>query len=174
MTETLSAAKPPPPRRLPLAIALLLLGVASFLAGGALAWGSQPLVGWSIGSAGTIAIVGEAKRAVVVEGAGVDQAEVVLLSWGSTVEACREAANRLAARGRRARVVAIRLLWPFPREAVEAALGGKAPILCVEANGFGQLARLVKSELPVHARLRSLAVSDGRPIPSDTILEALT
>ena len=68
--------------------------------------------------------------------------------------------------------MAIRLLWPFPRDAVAAALGERAPILCVEANGFGQLARLVKSELPVHARLRSLAVSDGRPIPSDTVLAA--
>jgi 2-oxoglutarate ferredoxin oxidoreductase subunit alpha len=115
----------------------------------------------------------EAKDAVVVEGALATQVDVVLLSWGSSVEACREAAGRLAARGRKARVVAIRLLWPFPREAVAAALGETAPILCVEANGFGQLARLVKSELPVHARLRSLSVSDGRPIPSDTILEAL-
>lgn len=51
------AMSPPRPRRLPLAIALLLLGVACFLAGGAMAWGSRPLLGWSIGSAGTIAIV---------------------------------------------------------------------------------------------------------------------
>jgi len=119
------------------------------------------------------AIAGEAREPVVADGAAPGQADVVLLSWGSTVEACREAAARLARQGRKARVVAIRLLWPFPREAVAAALGGTAPILCVEANAFGQLARLVKSELPVHGRLRSLAVSDGRPIASDAILEAL-
>lgn len=117
------------------------------------------------------AIVGEAERPVVVEGP--KDADLVLLSWGSTTEACREAADRLRSSGRKVRVVAIRLLWPFPRAATEAALAGNAPILCVEANAFGQLARLVKSELPVHSRLRSLAVSDGRPIPSDTILEAL-
>jgi 2-oxoglutarate ferredoxin oxidoreductase subunit alpha len=117
------------------------------------------------------AIVGEADRPVVVEGPA--DAELVLLSWGSTTEACREAAGRLRASGRSVKVVAIRLLWPFPRAAAEAALAGTSAILCVEANGFGQLARLVKSELPVHARLRSLAVSDGRPIPSDAILEAL-
>lgn len=123
------------------------------------------------------AIAGEADRPVVTEGAEPADADLVLLSWGSTTEACREAADRLRAQGRRPRVVAIRLLWPFPRAAVAAALGeggaSPPPILCVEANGFGQLARLVKSELPVHARLRSLAVSDGRPIPSDTVLEAL-
>jgi 2-oxoglutarate/2-oxoacid ferredoxin oxidoreductase subunit alpha len=131
------------------------------------------------------AIVEEARDPVVLEGAlggdvaGAQGADVVLLSWGSTVEACREAADRLRARGRRVRVVGIRLLWPFPRQAVAAALGhpsaGRAapPIVCVEANGFGQLARLVKSELPVHDRLRSLAVSDGRPIPSDAILDSV-
>jgi 2-oxoglutarate/2-oxoacid ferredoxin oxidoreductase subunit alpha len=117
------------------------------------------------------AIVEEAAAPVLVEGEAAP--DVVLLSWGSTVEACREAADRLRARGRKPRVVGIRLLWPFPHAAVAAALGGSAPILCVEANGFGQLARLVKSELPVHDRLTSLAVSDGRPIPSDTVLEAL-
>lgn len=117
------------------------------------------------------AIVGEADRPVVVEGP--KDADLILLSWGSTTEACREAADRLKAQGRKVRVVAMRLLWPFPRAAAEAALAGNAPVLCVEANAFGQLARLVKSELPVHTRLRSLAVSDGRPIPSDTILEAL-
>lgn len=123
------------------------------------------------------AVVGEADRPVVVEGENGPAADIVLLSWGSTVEACREVAERLRAQGRRPRVVACRLLWPFPHDAMAAALGGSAdalpPILCVEANGFGQFARLVKSELPVHARLRSLAISDGRPIPSDAILEAL-
>jgi 2-oxoglutarate/2-oxoacid ferredoxin oxidoreductase subunit alpha len=114
------------------------------------------------------AIVEEADRPVLVEGDA--KPDLILLSWGSTVEACREAAERLRGQGRRPRVVAPRLLWPFPHDAMADALGGDAPILCVEANGFGQLARLVKSELPVHARLTSLAVSDGRPIPSDTIL----
>lgn len=113
-------------------------------------------------------IVAEAQNAVVVEGDS--KPELVLLSWGSTVEACREAAERLRSQGRSVRVVAPRLLWPFPNAAMKDALGQGAPILCVEANGFGQLARLVKSELPVHDRLTSLAVSDGRPIPSDTIL----
>jgi 2-oxoglutarate/2-oxoacid ferredoxin oxidoreductase subunit alpha len=116
-------------------------------------------------------IIGECRQPVVVDGDA--DAEVILLSWGSTVEACREAADRLHTAGKSVRVVGVRLLWPFPREAVGEALRGLAPILCVEANGFGQLARLVKSELPVHDRLRSLAISDGRPIPSDAILEAV-
>ena len=54
-------SRPPDPvqarRRLPLGIALVLAGVASFIGGGILAWGPNALLGWSIGSAGTVAVV---------------------------------------------------------------------------------------------------------------------
>ncbi|MFA5944342.1 MAG: hypothetical protein WC876_07750 [Candidatus Thermoplasmatota archaeon] len=42
---------------LPFAIVLLLLGLAGFLAGSALAWGPRPLLGFTIGGAGTVALV---------------------------------------------------------------------------------------------------------------------
>jgi 2-oxoglutarate ferredoxin oxidoreductase subunit alpha len=119
------------------------------------------------------AIVEEAQRPVVVEGTTGPDATHILLSWGSSVEACREAAARANRHGKKVRVVGIRLLWPFPLAAVTQALAGKAPILCVEANALAQLARLVKSELPVHDRLRPLLQYDGRPITSDTILHRL-
>ena len=112
-------------------------------------------------------VVKEARDPVAVEGG---PSATVLLSWGSTVEACREAADRLAATGRPVRVVGVRLLWPFPRAELAKALEGAKRILCVEANAFAQLARLVKSELPVHDRLESLLQYDGRPITSDAIL----
>ncbi len=118
------------------------------------------------------AIVREAESPVVAEGAALKDAKAVLVSWGSTVEACREAALRLKGRGVPVRVVAVRLLWPFPRDAFAAAVGDK-PLLVVEANAFAQLARLVKSELPVHGRLRSVLQYDGRTMASDRILEAV-
>jgi 2-oxoglutarate ferredoxin oxidoreductase subunit alpha len=114
------------------------------------------------------AIVAAAHRPVVVEGPA--DAQIVFVSWGSTVEACREAADRLREAGRRARVVGIRLLWPFPTKAVEQAVAGQASLHVVEANALGQLARLVRSELPVHDRVRSIRQYDGRPITSTTIL----
>ncbi len=46
-----------PRSRLPLAIALLVGGVLCFIVGAALAWGDAPLLGFSIGGAGTIALV---------------------------------------------------------------------------------------------------------------------
>lgn len=119
------------------------------------------------------AIPADVDRPVVVEGAGLDDAKAVLLSWGSTVEACREAADRLARRGLPVRIVAVRLLWPFPREAVAAALGDQAPVFVAEANALAQMARLLKSELPVHARVRSVLQYDGRTMSSDPIVHAV-
>jgi 2-oxoglutarate ferredoxin oxidoreductase subunit alpha len=119
------------------------------------------------------AIPADVDRPVVVEGADLATAKAVLVSWGSTVEACREAAERLAGRGLPVRVVAIRLLWPFPREAVEAALGSSLPVFVVEANALGQLARLLKSEIPVHARTKSVLQYDGRTMSSDPVVHAV-
>jgi 2-oxoglutarate/2-oxoacid ferredoxin oxidoreductase subunit alpha len=112
---------------------------------------------------------------LVVEGAALGKAQLVLVSWGSTVEACREAAERLAATGVPARVVAVRLLWPFPREAFAAAVGADArlPGYVAEANALAQLARLIKSELPLHDRMRSILQYDGRTMTSDTVLDAV-
>lgn len=120
------------------------------------------------------AIVAEARDPLVVEGASANDADLVLVSWGSTVEACREASHRLLRRGVKARVVGVRLLWPFPREAFRQAVGERAPLHVVEANAFGQLARLIKSELPLHARMTSVLQYDGRTIPSDAILAGVS
>jgi 2-oxoglutarate/2-oxoacid ferredoxin oxidoreductase subunit alpha len=118
------------------------------------------------------AIVAATDQPVIVEGANLSEAEAVLVSWGSSVDACREAADRLATHGRHVRVVGIRLLWPFPRQALADALG-KKPIFVVEANALAQLARLIRSELPVHDRLASILQYDGRTMSSEPILAAL-
>lgn len=57
-------------RRVAPAAALLVLGVAAFILGGALAWGTSPLLGFSIGSAGVVAVV---VGAVLVRSAMVDR-----------------------------------------------------------------------------------------------------
>ncbi|HUR63662.1 MAG TPA: 2-oxoacid:acceptor oxidoreductase subunit alpha [Candidatus Thermoplasmatota archaeon] len=119
------------------------------------------------------AIVAEANTPLVVEGASANDADVLLVAWGSTVEACREASHRLLRKGKKARVVGVRLLWPFPREAFQAAVGERAPIYVVEANAFAQLARLIRSELPLHGRMTSVLQFDGRTIASDAVLAAV-
>ncbi len=111
------------------------------------------------------AIVSDCQDPIVVEGQA--DADVVLVSWGSTVDACREAAARADVP---VRVVGIRLLWPFPHDAVKEAFGDASQILCPEANAFGQLARLIRSELPVHDRLESVLRYDGTPVRATDML----
>jgi hypothetical protein len=60
VTTQAHVAAPAEPRarsRLPLAVALLVAGVAAFIVGGALAWGANPLLGFAVGGAGTVALV---------------------------------------------------------------------------------------------------------------------
>lgn len=109
-------------------------------------------------------IVADAQDPVVVYGDG----PVTIISWGSSVGACREA----AARRDDVRVVAVRLLWPFPKAALEAGLGA-GEIYVAEANALAQLARLIKSELPIHGRCHNILRYDGQALTSDDILEAM-
>jgi 2-oxoglutarate ferredoxin oxidoreductase subunit alpha len=95
---------------------------------------------------------------VVVEGDG----DVAVVVCGSTTGAAREAAAGDA------RVVAIRLLWPFPVDAVRAAIGDRR-VVVAEANGFAQLAGLLKMHLPVHDRLTSCIRYDGNPVSAEDI-----
>jgi 2-oxoglutarate ferredoxin oxidoreductase subunit alpha len=77
-----------------------------------------------------------------------------LLTWGSAAGAVFEAAGRLTAAGRAARVVALRLLAPLQVEALREALAGAETLLVVEQNQSGQCFHYLRSRgvLPAHAR----------------------
>lgn len=100
---------------------------------------------------------------VHVEGDG----DVVILTCGSTTEAAREAALEVGAR-----VVSLRLLWPFPTEAVAKAIGSRR-VVVAEANSLGQLAKLVKMHVPIHDRVTECIRYDGNPLSAGDIVEAL-
>jgi 2-oxoglutarate ferredoxin oxidoreductase subunit alpha len=69
--------------------------------------------------------------------------------------------------------VQIRRLWPFPAREVEAALRGAERVAVAEHNEGGQLARLIRSELPIHERLRSIRKYDGTPFKPRELWEAM-
>ncbi len=77
---------------------------------------------------------------------GDEEAELVLITWGSTTDAVDQAATRLRAKGQRVKVLAIRLLSPLRPEAIKQVLGDAKQIVVVELNQSGQLARLLHSE----------------------------
>jgi 2-oxoglutarate ferredoxin oxidoreductase subunit alpha len=89
---------------------------------------------------------------------GPPEAEVTFLSWGSTYGPLREAVDRLNAGlglGRRpspnsgtgrANLLHFVDLWPFPSEAVTAALESARRVVSIEVNATAQLATLIRSQ----------------------------
>lgn len=88
-----------------------------------------------------------------------------LVTWGSATGACREAAERLSAAGRPARVVSLRLIAPLQTQALRSALAGAASVLVVEQNHGAQLFHYLHAEQALPADARSLARSLARPGP---------
>jgi 2-oxoglutarate ferredoxin oxidoreductase subunit alpha len=94
---------------------------------------------------------------------GLDGAETVLLSWGSTFGALREAIDRLDERGEAVRMIHVSEVWPFPSEALRALVKGAQQFIVVECNATGQMAHLIRAETGLTVTGKILK-SDGRPI----------
>ena len=92
------------------------------------------------------------------------QADVLLVGMGSTRGVISEAAQQLREKGLLVHQAHLRLLWPFPAEQLAAAAATAKKIIVVENNATGQLARLIKMELPQYSSLLySVLKYDGTP-----------
>ena len=83
-------------------------------------------------------------------------AELAIVTFGSTTGAVREAIARVAAQGLALRLVALRLLAPIKQDLIDAALAGAREILVVEQNHGGQLLRYLRSRVDLPSRPRGL------------------
>ncbi len=95
-----------------------------------------------------------------------DDAELILVGWGSTREAVAEAVDRLRSDGRRAGSIHFTELWPLP----EVEHRKEARYWTVEGNATGQLAHLLRGELGWSIE-GTIGRSDGLPIDARYILE---
>jgi 2-oxoglutarate ferredoxin oxidoreductase subunit alpha len=78
---------------------------------------------------------------------GPSEAEVTFVSWGSTFGPLREAVDRLnAEKTSRANLLHFVDVWPFPTEAVMAAMETAHQLVAVESNATAQLATLIRSQ----------------------------
>jgi len=73
-------------------------------------------------------------------------AAFTIVSWGSNKGGILEALERLADDGIPARLVQVRLLWPFPMEEMMPLLEAATPLVIVESNFSGQLAQLLREQ----------------------------
>ncbi len=98
-----------------------------------------------------------------------DDADVVVVAYGSTARSAREAVRDARQRGVKAGLLRLVTVWPFPSETV-ADLAGHARLVVAECN-LGQIAREV--ERCSHADVRRVGHGGGRLLPPELILEAL-
>jgi 2-oxoglutarate ferredoxin oxidoreductase subunit alpha len=105
-----------------------------------------------------------------IEGDG----EVCLLTWGSSSGAVREAAQRLRDAGRAARVIALRLLMPLQRTALQEALAEARETWVVEQNHGAQLFHYLASEQALPGNARSLSRPGPLPLRPGEIVAVIS
>jgi len=90
------------------------------------------------------------------------EARAILIGWGSTFGAIKEAADLLEKEGTRASILQLPQVWPFPTDAVTSALKSGAKSFAIENNATGQLAMLIRAETGMSVD-HSILKYDGRP-----------
>jgi len=99
---------------------------------------------------------------------GEPDADLTLITWGSTVGPAREALALIAEHGLRANLLHFCDIWPFPAEKVMPLLAGVRRSIAVEQNYTAQFCRLLRMETGYkvdHAVLKW----DGRPFSPQEI-----
>ena len=99
-----------------------------------------------------------------------DGADTVIVGWGSSWGALKEAVHEMREAGRKISLVQLTMLWPFPSEQFIPLVEGYRNIIVTEGNQSGQLERLIRMETGIVAG-ESIRKYDGRPFSVDNILE---
>jgi 2-oxoglutarate/2-oxoacid ferredoxin oxidoreductase subunit alpha len=103
---------------------------------------------------------------------GPKTADVTLAGWGSTKGAIIDAMRELKDDGMSVNFMQVRLMRPFPTEAVRAILRKAKKIVGVEENFGGQFADLVQEKTGIMIERRILKY-DGRPLSQNEIVRGV-
>jgi 2-oxoglutarate ferredoxin oxidoreductase subunit alpha len=101
-------------------------------------------------------------------------AELAVVTWGSSVGPVREALAALRAAGTRVRLVAPRLLAPTRPEAMAELLAGVSHVLVVEQTHGAQFLHYLKAYYDLPGEVRSLSQPGPLPISPAGVREALS
>jgi len=99
-------------------------------------------------------------------------AEVLVIAYGSVSRSARRAVREARVRGVKAGLIQLVTLWPFPRQAVEPAIRRARAVLVPELN-MGQMSREVKRINQGLSRIETLNRTDGQLITPDEIMARL-
>lgn len=101
-----------------------------------------------------------------------EQADWLLVSWGSSYGIVREAVDKLRMQGLDVGLVHLVDIWPLPQEPLQSLLRGHKWLL-VEQNATGQLGWMLRAELGVEPQ-GSIFQYDGRPLEVTRIVNETT
>ncbi|MBI2830995.1 MAG: 2-oxoacid:acceptor oxidoreductase subunit alpha [Chloroflexi bacterium] len=99
-------------------------------------------------------------------------AKAVLVGWGSTYGAIKEAQELLGKEGVAVNVLHLNEIWPFPDKAVASMIEDSVKSVVIESNATGQLARLIRTETGIKAT-GTILKFDGRPFSAEYIIDEL-
>jgi len=99
---------------------------------------------------------------------GGEGADVLLIGWGSTYGALKEAVDLLHRNGIKASMLHFNEIWPFPHGAV-GLIRSAGMVYTVENNFTGQLRRLIRMETGIDLD-GSITRYDGRPFTAGEIV----
>jgi 2-oxoglutarate ferredoxin oxidoreductase subunit alpha len=102
-----------------------------------------------------------------------DDAELLVIAYGSVARSARRAVREARKQGIKAGLLQLISLWPFPRSIVEPYLRSVKAVLIPELNK-GQMSREVKRVSKGRCRVETLRRIDGKLITPNEILVRLT
>lgn len=105
----------------------------------------------------------------VIKHEGSTDAELLLVGFGSTYGAIREAKMQLEKSGFSCAHAQIRMIQPFPVEELSGYTDRALTVIIVEQNSTGQLANVIKQNSPIHSKLHSCLKYNGVPITASEI-----
>jgi 2-oxoglutarate ferredoxin oxidoreductase subunit alpha len=103
---------------------------------------------------------------------GDKKSDILLVSWGSTKGAVKEAALQMRNKGRKVSFIHFSQVWPLAPEHFLGPMEEAKEVICVEGNATGQLARLIRRETGFLIKKKVLRY-DGLPITPEYILRKL-
>jgi len=103
---------------------------------------------------------------------GDKDAAYTLFTWGSNKGAVLDALSRLSEVGINARAVQLRLIWPFPAEALMPLLEASSPSVMIEGNYSGQLNTVFEQQMGKGCDHLLLKYS-GRPFSGEGLFPIL-
>jgi len=109
-------------------------------------------------------------KELIIEAAPNSNNRTLFLTFGSTYGVLKEASKACNAT---IDIGKIKMLKPLPCKELEAAFNQYESIVIVENNYYGQLSKIIKSELGYHNKIRSVVKYDGNPYSIDELMEEI-